>query len=176
MQAKQKISTVVPPSQQRLHTLRFLQKLGHQKPCWDQARLSRLVNKQVVVQGARCSEQGTRGRVRSKEQSDLGGRWAVRWQEHTQEHPLGQGASVSRSPPANIALSLSVSFWVSVFLPLSLVLSLSSAHLILCRKVAVTATWTVGYQFATFAWKSVGLQKWTAYSFSLNWPLGRFSL
>ena len=33
------------PSQQRLHKLRFLQKLGCQKPCWDQARLSSLVNK-----------------------------------------------------------------------------------------------------------------------------------
>ena len=36
------------PSQQRLHKLRFLQKLGCQKPCWDQARLSSLVNKQVA--------------------------------------------------------------------------------------------------------------------------------
>ena len=35
------------PSQQRLHKVRFLQKLGCQKPCWDQARLSSLVNKQV---------------------------------------------------------------------------------------------------------------------------------
>ena len=34
-------------SQQRLHKLRFLQKLGCQKSCWDQARLSSLVNKQV---------------------------------------------------------------------------------------------------------------------------------
>ena len=38
------------PSQQRLYKLCFLQKLGCQKPCWDQARLSSLVNKQVVPQ------------------------------------------------------------------------------------------------------------------------------
>ena len=36
------------PSQQRLHKLRFLQKLGCQKPCWDQATLSSIVNKQVA--------------------------------------------------------------------------------------------------------------------------------
>ena len=40
-------STLVLPSQQRLHKLSFLQKLGCQKACWDQARLSSLVNKQV---------------------------------------------------------------------------------------------------------------------------------
>ena len=28
-----------PPKKQRLHKLCFLQKLGCQKPCWDQARL-----------------------------------------------------------------------------------------------------------------------------------------
>ena len=32
-------SVLVFPSKQRLHKLRFLQKLGLQKPCWDQARL-----------------------------------------------------------------------------------------------------------------------------------------
>ena len=31
-----------PPKKQRLHKLCFLQKLGCQKPCWDQAKLSRL--------------------------------------------------------------------------------------------------------------------------------------
>ena len=35
-------------SQQRLHKLCFLQKLGFQKPCCNQAGLSSLVNKQVV--------------------------------------------------------------------------------------------------------------------------------
>ena len=35
------------PTQQRLHKLRFLKKLGCQKPCWDMATLSNLVNKQV---------------------------------------------------------------------------------------------------------------------------------
>ena len=30
----------------------FLQKLGIQKPCWDQATLSSLVNKQVEAAGA----------------------------------------------------------------------------------------------------------------------------
>ena len=39
--------TFVLPSKQRLHKLCFLRKLGCQKPCWDQARLSSLVNKQV---------------------------------------------------------------------------------------------------------------------------------
>ena len=34
-------------SKQRLHKLCFLHKLGCQKPCWDQTRLSSLVNKQV---------------------------------------------------------------------------------------------------------------------------------
>ena len=40
-------STKVHTSQQMLHKLSFLQKLGCQKPCWYQARLSSLVNKQV---------------------------------------------------------------------------------------------------------------------------------
>ena len=40
--------TFIVPSQQRLHKC-FLQKLGCQKPSWDQGRLSRLVNKQVVL-------------------------------------------------------------------------------------------------------------------------------
>ena len=44
---KQSIGTLVLPSQQRLNKLCFLQKLACQKPCWDQARLSSLVNKQV---------------------------------------------------------------------------------------------------------------------------------
>ena len=39
------------PHKKRLHKLRFLQKLGCQKPCWDQVRLSSLVNKQVVLKG-----------------------------------------------------------------------------------------------------------------------------
>ena len=35
-----KTSTIqFPPKKQRLHKLRFLQKLGCQKPCWDQATL-----------------------------------------------------------------------------------------------------------------------------------------
>ena len=38
----------IPKSKQRLPKLRFLQKLGCQKPYWDQARLSSLVNKQDV--------------------------------------------------------------------------------------------------------------------------------
>ena len=54
MQTMQTTPTIFVPSQQRLHKLRYLQKLGCQKPCWDQARLSEssLVNKQVVRQGA----------------------------------------------------------------------------------------------------------------------------
>ena len=39
--------TLVSQSKQRHHKLHFLQKLGGQKPCWEQARLSSLVNKQV---------------------------------------------------------------------------------------------------------------------------------
>ena len=50
MQAMQRNPTGVLPSQQRLYELRFLQKLGYQKPCWDQARLSSLVSKQVDVE------------------------------------------------------------------------------------------------------------------------------
>ena len=38
-----------PQKKLRLHKSRFLQKLGCQKPGWDQARLSSLVNKQVVL-------------------------------------------------------------------------------------------------------------------------------
>ena len=37
----------VPPSKQRFHKLQFLQELSGQKPCWDEARLYSLVNKQV---------------------------------------------------------------------------------------------------------------------------------
>ena len=47
MPALQRNTTSVLPLQQRLHKLRFLQKMGCQKPCWDQARLSSLVNKPV---------------------------------------------------------------------------------------------------------------------------------
>ena len=46
-QALQRNTTSLLPSQQRLHKLHFLQKLGCQKPCWDQAKLSSKVNKQV---------------------------------------------------------------------------------------------------------------------------------
>ena len=46
--AMQRSTFPFPPSQQRLHKLHFLQKLGCQKPCCDQAILSSLVNKQVV--------------------------------------------------------------------------------------------------------------------------------
>ena len=215
------------------------------------------------IQGARSKVQRAGGKehiVRSKEYLNLGGRWAVLWQGSTREHPLGQGGSVSHTPPEHGSVSLSAHFFsvfylcllstsfVSVFFqrlfsvsffivfgqhffsffqyillvpfvsvfcqcllsasfvsvfchclllasldsvlsasfvsvyclllmsvsqipkahkhshfqsfseclfsfPLSLVLSLPSAHLVLCRKVAVTATWTVGCHFATFAWK-----------------------
>ena len=39
-------------SQQRLHKSQFLQKVGCQKPCWDQAGLFSLVNKQVALKCA----------------------------------------------------------------------------------------------------------------------------
>ena len=39
LQAMEKNPILVFQSEQRLHKLRFLQKLGCQKPCWDQARL-----------------------------------------------------------------------------------------------------------------------------------------
>ena len=52
LHAMQRNSTLFLPSQQRLHKLGFLQKLGCQKPFWDQARLSSLINKQVVVKDA----------------------------------------------------------------------------------------------------------------------------
>ena len=39
IEAMQRNSTLVLPSNQRFHKLRFLQKLSFQKPCWDQARL-----------------------------------------------------------------------------------------------------------------------------------------
>ena len=48
--ASKEAPTLVPQSQQRLHNykLQFLQELGFQKPCWDQARLSSLVNQQLA--------------------------------------------------------------------------------------------------------------------------------
>ena len=46
MQGMQRNPTLVLPSQQMFHKLGFVQKLGCQKPCWDQARLSSLLNKQ----------------------------------------------------------------------------------------------------------------------------------
>ena len=46
--AMKKIPNLVHPSQKRLHNLQFHQKLGCQKLFWDQARLSRLVNKQFA--------------------------------------------------------------------------------------------------------------------------------
>ena len=49
IQARLRFSTLALPSKQRLHNLRFLPKLGCQKHCWDQGRLSSLVNKQVNV-------------------------------------------------------------------------------------------------------------------------------
>ena len=49
IEAMKRNSFLLLPSKQRLHKLRFLQKLGCQKLCLDQARLSGLVNKQVVV-------------------------------------------------------------------------------------------------------------------------------
>ena len=45
IEAMKRNSIIVLPSKERLHKLRFLQKLGCQKPCWDQASL---VNKQIV--------------------------------------------------------------------------------------------------------------------------------
>ena len=48
IEAMKRNSILVLPSKQRLHKLCFLQKLGCQKPCWDQTRLSSLVNKQVA--------------------------------------------------------------------------------------------------------------------------------
>ena len=50
----QRSLTLFPPSQQRLHKLQFLKKLGCQKPYWDQARLSSLVNKPVVEIRSSC--------------------------------------------------------------------------------------------------------------------------
>ena len=47
MQAMQRNPTLVLPSKLKLHKLHFLQKLSCQKPCWDQATLSSLENKQI---------------------------------------------------------------------------------------------------------------------------------
>ena len=41
-------TTLFPLSKQRLHKSQFLQKLSCQKPYWDQARFSSLINKQVA--------------------------------------------------------------------------------------------------------------------------------
>ena len=42
-------TTLLPPSKRRLNKSQFLPKLSSQKPHWDQARLSSLVNKQVDI-------------------------------------------------------------------------------------------------------------------------------
>ena len=63
MQAMHTTPTIFVPSQQRLHKLRFLQKLGCQKPCWDQAKLSSRVDKQVVTLDAGESECGGLGQT-----------------------------------------------------------------------------------------------------------------
>ena len=49
MKAIKRSTTLFPPSKQRLHKSQFLQKLSCQKPYWDQARLSSLVNKPVAM-------------------------------------------------------------------------------------------------------------------------------
>ena len=74
MQAMQRNPTLVLPSEQRLHKLQFLQELGCQKPCWDQARLSSLVNKQV---GAGAGD-GLLGQISERCSGNLqpaGGQW-----------------------------------------------------------------------------------------------------
>ena len=57
MQTMNTNPTLFLPSQQSLDELRFLLKLGCQKPWWDQARLSSLVNKQVAPQLGRVIEE-----------------------------------------------------------------------------------------------------------------------
>ena len=47
-QARKRNIIIVPPPQQWLHKLQFLKNLRRPKPCGDQARLSSLINKQVV--------------------------------------------------------------------------------------------------------------------------------
>ena len=47
--AMRRSTTLFPLSKQGLYESQFLQKLSCQKPYWDQARLSSLVNKQVAV-------------------------------------------------------------------------------------------------------------------------------
>ena len=47
------------PNKKKLHKSHFLQKLSSQKPYWDQARLSSLVNKQVGRRGAGRHGTGT---------------------------------------------------------------------------------------------------------------------
>ena len=46
---------IVPPSKQRLHNSQFLKKLSCQKPCWYQARLYILVNKNVETTAEEAS-------------------------------------------------------------------------------------------------------------------------
>ena len=47
--AMERSTSLFPPSKQRVHKSQFLQKLSCQKPYWDQARLSSLVNKPVAM-------------------------------------------------------------------------------------------------------------------------------
>ena len=68
---KQRSPTLVPQSQQRFHKLQFLQNLSCQKFCWDQARLSSLVNKQVVLLEAVAATQGE-GNRRECEEKEKG--------------------------------------------------------------------------------------------------------
>ena len=48
-QAMQRSPTLISASHQSLHKSQFLQKISCQKPWWDHARLSGLVNKQVGI-------------------------------------------------------------------------------------------------------------------------------
>ena len=56
-QETQRSPTLVPPSQQRHYKSQFLQKLSYQKCCWDKARISSLVDKQVDVRLALMLDQ-----------------------------------------------------------------------------------------------------------------------
>ena len=73
-QAMQNTPTLDPPSQQRVHKLQFQQELSCQKPWWDQARLSSLVNKQVAW-------------------------WPIQWKHHRSD-PCTE--SLDRPPPTQV--------------------------------------------------------------------------
>ena len=90
-----------PPLNQKFHKSQFLQKLSCQKPYWDQARLSSLINKQVATIGVTADGVAKVGKVRStiilwwSLFSNKFGKWNCTFLLHsmTRIYPIGVASS-----------------------------------------------------------------------------------